>query len=50
MGNLFKYLKDKPDGFKLLAWKIMEEMQEQKPYLEFGWDGFMIFIFFRINS
>lgn len=32
-----------------LAWMIMEEMQEKYPYVEHGWDGFMIFIFYRIN-
>ena len=49
MGNLFAYLQDKPFQHKLTAWQIMEEMQEQHPYGEFGWDGFMLFYFYRIN-
>lgn len=48
MGDMIAYLRDKPKT-KQLAWMIMEEMHEQNPYQEFGWDGFMIFIFYRIN-
>jgi hypothetical protein len=49
MGNLFAYFQDNPFQHKLTAWQIMEEMQESNPYAEFGWDGFMIFYFYRIK-
>ncbi len=47
--SLERYLKDKPYQHYLTAWKIMEAMQDEHPYAEFGWDGFMIFLFYRMG-
>jgi hypothetical protein len=47
--GLMDYFKDKPYQYRLTAWQVMEEMQEQYPHAEFGWDGFMIFLFYRMN-
>ena len=47
--NIFDYYKHNPMAAQV-AWQVMEEMHELYPYVEMGWDGFIPFIFYRINS
>lgn len=44
---MYHYLKDKSDRMKQSVWEIMERMQEEHPYLEFGWDGFVAMVVYR---
>ena len=38
------YLKGKPEGFILIVWEILEDVQNAHPYYNFGWDGFNMII------
>lgn len=42
----YKYLRDKPE-MTILVWYLMEELQDENLYLEFGWNGFMFLVIYR---
>lgn len=43
----YKYLQEKDWKMKVFVWLIMEENQDEFPYEEFGWDGFVICRIYR---
>ena len=44
---MFYYLLNKPNEMKQAVWDIMERTQEEYPYLEFGWNGFVAMVVYR---
>lgn len=41
------YTKDKSYEFRLHIWKTMEDAQDAYPYLELGWNGFILMVIYR---
>lgn len=41
------YTKNKPYEFRLRVWRAMEDAQDIYPYLELGWNGFILMIIYR---